>query len=77
MPTIVMMARTDGEITNLYSFIRSVAQNVYADFSNNRRKYADTYYGGDADEVLQFIADKGKGMIALSCSALFINALHS
>ena len=55
---LVKAAQTDGEITNLYSFIWRVARNVYADFSNNRRKYADTHYDGDADEIFQFIADK-------------------
>lgn len=55
---LVKAAHTDGEIANLYSFIWRVARNVYADFSNNRRRYADTFYDGDADEVLQFVADK-------------------
>lgn len=55
---LVKAAHTDGEITNLYSFIWKVARNVYADFSNKRRKYADTFYDGDADEVLQFVADE-------------------
>lgn len=55
---LVRAAHTDGEITNLYSFIWRVARNVYADFSNNRRRYVDTFYDDDADEVLQFVADK-------------------
>lgn len=55
---LVKAAHTDGEITNLYSFIWRVARNVYADFSNNRRKYADTHYDGDADEIFEFIADE-------------------
>lgn len=55
---LVKVAHTDGEITNLYSFIWRVARNVYADFSNNRRKYTDTHYDGDADEIFQFVADE-------------------
>ncbi len=55
---LVKAAQCDGEIRNLYSFIWRVARNVYADFSNKRRKYADTFYDGDADEVFQYIADK-------------------
>lgn len=55
---LVKAANTDGEITSLYSFIWRVARNVYADFSNNHRRYVDTFYDGDADEVLQFVADK-------------------
>lgn len=54
---LVKAAHTDGEITSLYSYIWGVARNVYADYTENRRKYADTFYNGDADEVLQFIAD--------------------
>ena len=55
---LVKAAHTDGEITNLYSFIWRVARNVHADFLNNRRRYTDIIYDGDADEVLQFVADK-------------------
>ena len=55
---LVKAAHTDGEITNIYSFIWRVARIVYADFSSNRRQYADTFYDGDADEILQFITDK-------------------
>ncbi len=55
---LIKIAHTDGEITNLYSFIWKVAGNVYADFSKKRRKYTDTHYDGDADEVLPFIADE-------------------
>ncbi len=55
---LVKTAHTDGEIANLYSFIWRVARNVYADFSNNRRRHADTCYDGDAEEVLPLIADK-------------------
>lgn len=55
---LVKAANTDGEIASLYSFVWRVARNVYADFSNNRRRYADTFYDGDADGILQFVADK-------------------
>lgn len=58
--SLVKAANTDGEIRNLYSFIWRVARNVYADFSNNKRKYDDTFYiGDDAEDVLlRFAADK-------------------
>ncbi len=55
---LLKAANTEGEITNLYAFIWKVALNVYADFSKNRRRYTDTHYNGDPDEVLLFIADK-------------------
>lgn len=55
---LIKAAHTGGEITSLYSFIWKVARNVYADFSKNRRKHADLFYHSDADDVLQFAADK-------------------
>ncbi len=55
---LVKAAHVDGEITSPYSFIWKAARNVYADFSSKRKKYAETIYDGDADDVLQFIADR-------------------
>lgn len=56
--SLVKAANTDGEIRNLYSFIWRVARNVYADYSNNKRKYDDTFYiGDDAEDVLQRFAE--------------------
>ena len=52
---LVKASHSNGEITSLYPFILKVARNVYADFSNGRRKYANTFYEGNADEVLQYI----------------------
>ena len=54
---LVTAANTDGEIESIYPFIWRVARNVHADFSNKRRKRADTIYEGDSDEVLLGIAD--------------------
>ena len=39
---LVKAAHSDGEIESIYPFIWRVARNVYADFSNNRRKHAET-----------------------------------
>ncbi len=56
--SLVKAANTDGEVRNLYSFIWRVAGNVYADYSNNKRKYDDTFYiGDDAEDVLQRFAE--------------------
>lgn len=55
---LVKAAHTDGQIANLYAFIWRVARNVYADFSNNKRKKADIFYDGDADDILQSVAAK-------------------
>lgn len=54
---LVKASGTVGEITSIYPFIWKVARNVYADFSKSRRKYADKFYEGNADEVLQYVAD--------------------
>ncbi len=55
---LVKASHSNGEITSLYPFIWKVARNVYADFSNGRRKYANTFYEGNADEVLQYVTDE-------------------
>lgn len=55
---LIKAANTEGKIDNLYPFIWRVARNVYADFSNNRRRHADTFYEGDSNDILPLIADK-------------------
>ncbi len=49
---LVKAARSDGEIENVYSFVWKIARNVYADFSNARKKRSDTVYEGDPENVL-------------------------
>lgn len=53
---LIKTAHTGGEIENVYSFIWRVARNVYADFSNHRRKRTELLYEGDAEEILAGIA---------------------
>ena len=53
---LVKAANNDGEIESVYPFIWKVARNVYADFSNNRRKQAETFCYGDSEEILLGIA---------------------
>ena len=55
---LVKAAHSDGEIESVYPFIWRVARNVYADFSNNRRKRAETIYEGDSEEILLGIAEE-------------------
>ena len=55
---IVKAAHSDGEIESVYPFIWRVARNVYADFSNNRRKRAETIYEGDSEEILLGVAEE-------------------
>ena len=55
---LVKVANSDGDIENVYPFIWRVARNVYADFSNNRRKHTEAIYAGDSEDVLLKIADE-------------------
>ena len=52
---LIKAANTEGEITNVYSFIWKVARNVYADFSNGRENMRRIFYDGNADDILLFI----------------------
>ena len=54
---IVKAANTDGEIENAYPFIWKVARNVYADFSNNRRKHVDSVVS-ESEQILERISDE-------------------
>ena len=54
---LLKAANTDGEIESVYPFIWRVARNVYADFSNKRKKQTDNVYAENADELLQTVAD--------------------
>ena len=54
---LIKAANTEGEIESIYPFVWRVARNVYADFSNNRRKRSDNAYQGDADELLLGLAE--------------------
>ncbi len=56
--SLVKTANSDGEIESVYPFIWRVARNVYADFSNNRRKRAETIYEGDSEEILLGVAEE-------------------
>jgi len=55
---LVKAARSEGEIESVYPFVWRVARNVYADFSNDRRKRTETLYEGDSDEILQSISEE-------------------
>ena len=55
---LVKAANSDGEIESIYPFIWRVAHNVYADFSNNRRKRTETIHEGGSEEILLQIAEE-------------------
>lgn len=50
---LVKAAGSEGEVANPQAFIWRVARNVYADFSEARRRKTDVTYQGDADELLR------------------------
>ena len=54
---LVRTANSDGEIESVYPFIWRIARNVYARFSNDRRKHADTVYEGDPEDLLLGVAE--------------------
>ena len=53
---LLQAAHTDGEIENVYSFIWRAARNVYADFSDRKKRHTQRQYQGDPEEVLMGIA---------------------
>ena len=53
---LVKAAHSDGEIESVYPFIWIVARNIYADFSNNRRKRVETIYKGDAELIKKSVS---------------------
>ena len=55
---LMKASQSDGEIENLHAFIWRVARNVYADFSDKKRKRSETAYGGDPETVLLNVAEE-------------------
>ena len=49
---LMKTAQTDGEIQNVNSFIWRVARNVYADYSEKRRRQAEQCWEGDPEEII-------------------------
>ena len=55
---LVKAAQTDGEIQSVHAFIWRVARNVYADFSQKRRKKTETTWTGATEELFLTLADE-------------------
>lgn len=53
---LVKAAHAEGDIGQVYPFVWKVAHHVYADFSHQRRRHAETFYEGDAEQLLPYIA---------------------
>lgn len=53
---LIKTAAGEGEIRDLYGFIWRVARNVYADFSEKRRRETDARISDDPEEILSGIA---------------------
>lgn len=54
---IVKAAHSGGEVENAYPFLWQVAHNVYADFSDQRKRRADAACEGDPEEILREIPE--------------------
>ena len=52
---LIKTAAGEGEIRDLYGFIWQVARNVYADFSEKRRRETDARCIDDPEEILASI----------------------
>ena len=55
---LVKASKNDGEIENVYPFIWKIARNVYADFSDNRKKHTEKVYEGDSEDILLKLAEE-------------------
>ncbi len=53
---LLRAAAGEGDITNAYAFIWRTARNVYADFSEKRRRHTKSFSGEDPAEIFPFIA---------------------
>ena len=55
---LVKAANGEGELENPHAFIWRTAKNVYADFSQRRKRSSERSYMGDPDEAMANVADK-------------------
>lgn len=69
---LIKAANQTGEIANFYPFIWKIARNVYADFSDKRRRHSDIFYEGNSDELLsalvqEHVEDNGDELLSAVC----------
>ena len=55
---LVKASKSQGEIESVYPFIWKVARNVYADFSDKRKKHTEKVYEGDSEDILLKLAEE-------------------
>ncbi len=55
---LVKSANKSGEIDSVYPFIWKIARNVYADFSEKRKKHTETFYEGDPESLLLTVTEE-------------------
>ncbi len=53
---LVKVSNSEGDIKELFPFVWKVARNVYAKFSEKRKRHAEAFYDGDSEEILPLIA---------------------
>lgn len=54
---LIKASGTEGTIAQFYPFVWGVARNVYANFSNRRKRHGELFYEGNGEEILPFLAD--------------------
>ncbi len=55
---LVKVSKGKGEIESVYPFIWKIARNVYADFSDKRKKHTEKAYEGDSEDILVKLAEE-------------------
>ena len=55
---LVKASKSKGERESVYPFIWKVARNVYADFSDKRKKHTEKVYEGDSEDILLKLAEE-------------------
>ena len=77
---LVEAAHSEGEIQDLYGFIWRVARNVYADFSEKKRKNSDRYsyeeLGDVADEAFAEENDDAESLRQIYRSIAFLTCAY-
>ncbi len=55
---LVKASNRSGEIESVYPFIWKIARNVYADYSEKRKKHTALFYEGDSENILLTVTNE-------------------
>ena len=53
---LVKAANGEGDMANPHGFLWRIARNVYADFSDKKRRNNDAFYEGDPEDIFRSMA---------------------